>query len=465
MRPSTTPNSIKKDLETGEKFEPEIVEERLALPAKRHSKLIRGLRHTYFTVYRRLFSIIFIANAIAAVYMLAKHGFRSLPQGALANAASANFLAAIITRQDFFVNALYRSAWLLPRRIPLRLKRIVAKVYEHGGVHSGTAVAGTMWYIFLTVMLTLNISKENLPVPLLVMTYVLLTVLILIVVFAYPTLRFTTHNTFEIIHRLGGWTAIALLWVELILIAESFGNVQGVSIGHILVRQASFWNLVLITFFVILPWLRLRKWEFVPEKLSDHALRLHFDHNLHIFSCLAISDNPLFEWHPFATFPAPHGITGGSMVISDAGDWTHNTIQNPRTKYWVKGIPKAGVLSMGCIFERIILVTTGSGIGPSLSYLVDRPKYQECRVVWSTSAPLATFGSAINDWVKEVDPQAVIIDTRRGGRPDLVQVTYQLYVETNAEAVFVLSNPLLTRKLVYAMESRGIPAYGPIWDS
>jgi len=47
----------------------------------------------------------------------------------------------------------------------------------------------------------------------------------------------------------------------------------------------------------------------------------------------------------------------------------------------------------------------------------------------------------------------------------MVKLTYRLYEEFNAEAVCIISNPFLTRKVVYAMQSRGIPAFGAIWDS
>jgi hypothetical protein len=67
--------------------------------------------------------------------------------------------------------------------------------------------------------------------------------------------------------------------------------------------------------------------------------------------------------------------------------------------------------------------------------------------------------------VKKADPDAWIWDTRTDGRPDMLAVTYKLVVESQAEAVFIISNPKLTRKVVYGMESRGIPAYGAIFDS
>ena len=133
--------------------------------------------------------------------------------------------------------------------------------------------------------------------------------------------------------------------------------------------------------------------------------------------------------------------------------------------FWVKGTPKAGVLSLSCIFRRVVFITTGSGIGPCLSSLLDRPNDQFARLVWSTRAPLTTYGEDIVNLVDEVDPDAVIIDTDNAGRPDLVTVAWMMYKECEAEAVFVLSNNLLTKKIVYGLESRGIPAFGPIWDS
>jgi len=57
------------------------------------------------------------------------------------------------------------------------------------------------------------------------------------------------------------------------------------------------------------------------------------------------------------------------------------------------------------------------------------------------------------------------IDTRKYGRPDLVKLTLKMVKEFDAEAVGVISNPAVTKKLVYGLTSRGIPAYGPIFDS
>ena len=177
---------------------------------------------------------------------------------------------------------------------------------------------------------------------------------------------------------------------------------------------------------------------------------------------IRITHNPLTEWHAFATIPEADG-SSFSLIVSDAGDWTKKQIQEPSNSYWIRGIPITGVLRMAAVFRRVVIVTTGSGIGPCLSMLVSHPV--PSRILWSTPNPLQTYGENIMEAVVKADPQAMIINTRASGRPDMVALTYHLYLESKAEAVFVISNPSLTRKVVYGMESRGIPAYGPIWDS
>ena len=67
--------------------------------------------------------------------------------------------------------------------------------------------------------------------------------------------------------------------------------------------------------------------------------------------------------------------------------------------------------------------------------------------------------------MRAAQPDAVIWDTTERGKPDLVRLTLQACEDFGAEAVFVVSNQPATRRLVHALERRGIPAFGPIWDS
>ena len=115
------------------------------------------------------------------------------------------------------------------------------------------------------------------------------------------------------------------------------------------------------------------------------------------------------------------------------------------------------------LFRRVVLVGTGSGIGPLLPHL-ENPQ-SPVRLVWSTPSPLATFGQGILDSIHKADPEAVIHDTRVKGRPDMVKLVWQAVCDFNPEAVVIISNEKITQKVVYGMESRGIPAFGAIWDS
>jgi hypothetical protein len=87
------------------------------------------------------------------------------------------------------------------------------------------------------------------------------------------------------------------------------------------------------------------------------------------------------------------------------------------------------------------------------------------QLVWSTRDPRATYGDALVDAVTTALPGAVIWDTTEQGKPDLLRLARRAYADSGAEAVFVVSNQAVTRRLVHELERLGIPAFGPIWDS
>jgi ferredoxin-NADP reductase len=122
-----------------------------------------------------------------------------------------------------------------------------------------------------------------------------------------------------------------------------------------------------------------------------------------------------------------------------------------------------GVMHVARLFNRVVLVGTGSGIGPLLSFLQARPV--PIRVIWSTPDPIQTFGEEICRDVVAADPDCIIYDTKLLGRPDLVRMAYQASVEFEAEAVIIIANEKITKKVVYGLETRGVAAYGAIWDS
>ncbi len=279
---------------------------------------------------------------------------------------------------------------------------------------------------------------------------------------ALPSQRARFHNRFELSHRLGGWTALILFWAQTVLfINDQRGDP---SFGSAALASPGLWMLALLTISIALPWLRLRKVAVQIENPSSHVAVVRFNHGVTPFagSSTTVSRNPLMEWHSFANVPAP-GQDGFRLTISRAGDWTGKFIDDLPSQVWVKGIPTAGVGNIDKLFNRVVWVATGSGIGPTLPHLLYQ--FTPARLVWSTRTPRETYGDALVDEILAVEPNALIWDTNERGRPDLVKLAYEAYKEFDAEAVICISNKKLTWEVVYGMESRGIPAYGAIWDS
>jgi hypothetical protein len=94
-----------------------------------------------------------------------------------------------------------------------------------------------------------------------------------------------------------------------------------------------------------------------------------------------------------------------------------------------------------------------------------RPVQSPARLVWSTRDPRATYGDDLVDQLERAQPDALVWDTTRSGKPDLVELAQRAYDDFDAEAVLIVSNKPATTHLVHAFERRGIPAFGPIFDS
>ena len=445
---------------------------RHALPPKKHGRLMRNIRWTWFSVYHRLHLLVLVPNVLTMIILGAKHNLLSLAPSDIALAVAVNVTAAVLIRQELVINMLFVIFGKCPHWVPLRIRRLVAKIYHLGGVHSGAAIAATIWYTILNfVVLTGYLqthdtagSRENLPIAM--VTFITDALFIAIIILALPQLRSRFHNTFEVVHRFAGWTAVALFWVQLFLLAEVQRKhlTPKPFLGTVIYESPVLYLLIVVTISLILPWLRLRKVSVVSEPLSTHAIRLHFDYaNLPLCAAPRFSHSPLKEWHAFAGIPEDDGV-GFSIIVSKAGDWTSQLINSPPTSIWVRGIPARGVLHIAPIFKSLVLVATGSGIGPILSLLTARGI--KCRILWSTKDPVKTYRHGILDTVLIADRDALIINTSNGQtRPDLVQEAHHLYKDSNAEAIFVISNPAVTRKVVFGLESRGLPTFAPVFDS
>ncbi|EXJ61090.1 hypothetical protein A1O7_05243 [Cladophialophora yegresii CBS 114405] len=436
----------------------------MQMPDKKYTRPLRNLRWTIFSVYRRLNALILTANIIAIIILAAQHKLVSMSPERAASAVSINLTVSVLMRQELVINTLFWVFGKCPQWFPLRIRRLSAKIYHLGGVHSGAAMSATVWFAFFNVSIVNSfqsgrIRRHQSSIP--IITVLLDVLLLSIIAMAHPAIRARMHNQFELVHRFAGWTATALFWVEFAFLTDA--KVHDVyspePASLVVVRSPIFWTLLIATISIALPWVWLRKVKVNAEHLSDHAIRLHFTYTkLPLCAAPRISDSPLLEWHAFAGIPHDEG-PGFSVLVSKAGDWTSRLIRSPPTSLWVRGIPTLGVLHVAPIFRKLVLVATGSGIGPILSLLSQSDVC--CRILWSTPTPEVTYSKNVVDTVLRADPEAMIINTTVSGRPDLVKHTYELYVKSAAEAVFVISNPRVTRRVVYSLESRGIPVFAP----
>ena len=86
-------------------------------------------------------------------------------------------------------------------------------------------------------------------------------------------------------------------------------------------------------------------------------------------------------------------------------------------------------------------------------------------MVWSTRSPRKTYGDTMVDELLKKQPNAIIWDTDVMGKPDLTKLAFYAYQKSQAEAVICISNKKVTWQVNEALETRGIPSFGAIWDS
>lgn len=428
----------------------------------------RILKHPRIKHYNRLVALVLAVNFGWVVYGASVAGWWT-PGGtdlrAIAMLAQANLAAAVLVRQQFVINAL---AWLVtrpPTSWPLRLRWMLGKYYHFGGLHVGAAVAGTLWYLVLVVSLfrdaAVGVGEASNGHMAVAVTIV--TLLAVMIVMALPRLRAAQHDRFEVSHRFCGWVVLVLVWINTTLLVDIHRG--GESLIEALLAAPSFWLVALTAVLAIWPWLLLRRVPITYEQPSSHAVIVKLDHGVTpaVGTTRPISRDPFVGWHHFANVPAAPGDRGYRMVVSRAGDWTSAFVDQPPTHVWVRGIPTMGVANVRKLFKKVVLVATGSGIGPMLGHLLDTSV--PSRLIWVTKNPRRTYGDQLIDEIEAAHPDATIWNTTERGKPDVLRLAYAAYIESGAEAVVCIANRTVTWQVVHGLESRGIPAFGPIWDS
>jgi hypothetical protein len=178
----------------------------------------RILKHPRVMHYNRLVALVLVGNiavAVSGVFVADWWTPNGADLRAFAMAAQANLAVAVLVRQQYVINAL---AWLVtrpPTSWPLRTRWMLGKYYHFGGVHVGSAVAGTLWYLALVVSLLHDaitgvgqVSNAHVIVATIVTAFAVM------IVMALPRLRAAQHDRFEVTHRFCGWVALVLEWAR-----------------------------------------------------------------------------------------------------------------------------------------------------------------------------------------------------------------------------------------------------------
>ncbi|WP_420450515.1 hypothetical protein [Ilumatobacter sp.] len=379
--------------------------------------------------------------------------------------AQANLVVAIVPRQPWVVNLV---SWLATRpatRPPLRVRWALGKYYHLGGLHVGGAVAGTTWYALFVASLIADRSRGVGDVSLVnvVLSGLVVAVFALMALMALPGRRSRDHDRFESTHRFGGWLALALVWANAVTFATSRRG--DATVVEALASSPTIVLLSFTTWCALWPWLLLRRVPVSVERPSSHVAIVRLDHGSPppVGTTRPISRSPLRGWHHFANVPAEDGREGYRMVVSRAGDWTGDFVDDPPSHVWVRGLPAAGVANVKRLFDRVVFVVTGSGIGPALGHLL--ADETPAQLVWVTRSPRETYGDALVDEIERAQPDAIVWNSDERGKPDVLRLAHDAYVSSGAEAVICISNKAVTWRVVEGLEQRGIPAFGPIWDS
>jgi hypothetical protein len=342
-----------------------------------------------------------------------------------------NLLIAVAARHDAIVS----GAFGLGR--PLRSYGLHQLTNHLGQLHRAAAIAATAWFV-----MALGAAGGY--------GVAVLTLLVAMMWTARDRVRAARHETFEIVHRYGGWTALAILTVLVLLSSPAPPSVA---------------LLVAVVALVGHPWLGVRRVACEVLGVTDQVVILALPGRPSRGAFVRVSRDGR-EWHSFAVATTGSEGTGRfCLVIRRAGDWTERLARDFEREcapvhLFVRSLRGRGFMYHAQTYDRPLVVATGAGIGPVLPYLLGpAPAGLEC--LWIGRDHRSAMGE---DLVRRVlaGGAVTLIDSAHG-RPDV-----GAYVAAHAdrfEAVFVVSNEHVRDEVAAVCRQLRIPCYGPTFDS
>ncbi|KAJ7527807.1 hypothetical protein O6H91_16G071900 [Diphasiastrum complanatum] len=423
------------------------------------------LEQSWFSVYKRLFAVSFSINSVFLI--LAATGHFNYGKSRAALFAIVNILMVVLVRNEAFLRVVF---WLTVKLfgyswIPVVVKNsITAFLQSLGGIHSGCGVSSMMWLTYAieeTLRHRHSTSDDIYAIAIAIQVLLLLSCL-----GAFPLLRHLHHNFFERVHRFAGWSSLALVWVFIILSASYDPLTKSYSVrGSNLVKRQEIWYTAVTTFLIILPWLTVRKVlvETIIPDAGNNSL-LNFSGGVKPGILARISRSPLSDWHAFGIIS--DGKKRHTILAGAVGDFTKGLVESPPSCIWVRTCHFAGLPYLVNMYNRAVVVATGSGICVFMSFLLQRTR-ADVHVIWIAKNIHKSYGDEIFQVVTNTPASRFsVFDTAISGRrPKTAEIVINKAREWGAEVVIVTSNPTGTNEIVGSCRKAGIPAFGPIWDS
>lgn len=423
------------------------------------------------TTYFHLMAFVIMANAIALIIMLSKLKDPNITAFTYNQASTATaFVLAVgvLTRNGLYINGLVHSINFIFPSAPLRIRSHASKfAYHQGGIHAGCGISALAWYIAYLILLCTQFTKDTpLGKAIVALSAIVGLLLLAICALSHSYMRNRYHDLWEYNHRWVGYLTFSLIWVQEILIVISTG-IREQAVGNRLSTAPSFWAIVFITLCLLHPWIYLHRHKITAVRYSASSIQVTFSTKKPIPSVIGIrlALTPFGSAHGFATIPKPHQANGFDVLITGLGDWTKNFVNNPPSHIWSRGYPTHGVLRMALLFKPIVLVATGSGIGPVLSFLNVHTPQHPVRLVWITPRARRDYSPEVLEAIFHADPLATVVDTKIDGRPDIVALAWAIKQARGGEAFGFIGRQETTTEFVAAMEARGVPCLGAIFDS
>ena len=386
-----------------------------------------------------------------------------------------NILVAVLVRNELILHLLYRLAVWTSVTIGYGKYYLNSGVHNIGGVHASCATWGFLWLVVDQWQQLGNPSDPGsmyiISDPISITTSsILLTLLFIIIVTASPAFRHKFHDTFEINHRYLGWSCLGVLVLHQLRFQYIIAINQAYPLKTLLTNPVLL-MIALIIFSVAFPWISMQCFDdFGMHCPSQGVLVVTFPGRADVGSFARISIDRV-EWHSFSvartSFCQETGKSKIHLILGAAGNWTKDLIwqvekENLPKRLWVRRVKPPGFMFSINAYSRVVVIATGAGIAPVIPHVIKNS--HKLSIVWIAKEHEQTYGKEI--WsLLDSHSRCKIFDTRMHGRPDVEGLAIQAVQDFRAQAVFCVSNKVLTERVVKACLEKGIPTYGATWDS